>query len=232
MSNEDDFVEKLLQGLPKAPPMSPLEIKRFEKHVDSLVAADAQKTKSKNRNSRFTVAASVMALVAGVAIFTNSSEVINNPTNSGPGPAINSPSPTTSGGGAGTGQEETTGTPESNGSSSGNSGSAPSVNGITKSPAPGSSEKSVPVLDYGIEYTTSESAARSKVSKVATLGDSKLLSSSQISCSVRLGIDEELFAIDRGTYDGEEIEAYYFGKTKESLDIKIVGFGCSLIKDL
>ena len=92
--------------------------------------------------------------------------------------------------------------------------------------------KSVPVLNYGIEYTTSESAARSKVSKVATLGDSKLLSSSQISCSVRLGIDEELFAIDRGTYEGEEIEAYYFGKTKDSLNIKIVGFRCSLIEDL
>lgn len=232
MSNEDDFVEKLLQGLPKAPPMSPLEIKRFEKHVDSLVAADAQKAKSKNWNSRFSLAASVVALVAGVAIFTNSSEVINNPTNSGAGATLTSPSPTTPAEGGNAGQEGTNGTPESNGSSSENDGSAPSVNGITKSPAPGNSDKSVPLLNYGIEYTTGESAARSKVLKVATLGDSKLLSSSQISCSVRLGIDEELFAIDRGTYDGEEIEAYYFGKTKDSLNIKIVGYGCALIKDL
>ena len=39
MTNEDDFVEKLLRDLPKAPPMNKLEIKRFEKHIDSLVAA-------------------------------------------------------------------------------------------------------------------------------------------------------------------------------------------------
>ena len=44
MKNEDDFVEKLLQGLPKAPPMSPLEIKRFEKDMakeKSISASDA-----------------------------------------------------------------------------------------------------------------------------------------------------------------------------------------------
>jgi hypothetical protein len=232
MSNEDDFVEKLLQGLPKAPPMSPLEIKRFEKHVDSLVAQDMQKAKSKGWSTKFSAAASVVALAAGIAIFTNSSEVINPGSNQQPGiiePTSQTSDPT------GVSATPEPSKPNSNNATENNSnngGSNPSVNSITKSPSPQGSTKSVPVLNYGIEYKTDEALAKSKVVKLATLGDSKLLTSAQISCSVRLGIYEELFAIDRGTYDGEDIEAYYFGKAKEALSIKIIGFGCTLIKDL
>ena len=232
MKNEDDFVEKLLQGLPKAPPMSPLEIKRFEKHVDSLVAQDMQKRKPKSWSTKFSAAASVVALAAGIAIFTNSTEVIDPGSNPGPG-VIAPTSQASEPAGGSTAPEPTN--PNSNnstGNDTDNGGSNPSVNGITKSPSPGGSTKSIPLLDYGIEYKTDEALARSKVVKLATLGDSKLLSSAQISCSVGLGIDEDLYAIDRGTYDGEEIEAYYFGKAKESLSIKIVGFGCTLVKDL
>ena len=232
MKNEDDFVEKLLQGLPKAPPMSPLEIKRFEKHVDSLVAQDMQKRKPKSWSTKFSAAASVVALAAGIAIFTNSSEVVNPGSNPQPGVTAPTSQASEPAGGSTTPVPSNPNSNNSNGNNTNNGGSNPSVNTITKSPSPGGSTKSVPVLDYGIEYKTDESAARSKVLKVATMGDSKLLSSSQISCSVRLGIDEELFAIDKGTYDGEDIEAYYFGKTKESLNIKIVGFGCALIEEL
>jgi hypothetical protein len=232
MSNEDDFVEKLLQGLPKAPPMSPLEIKRFEKHVDSLVAQDMQKAKSKGWSTKFSAAASVVALAAGIAIFTNSSEVINPGSIPQPGAIAPTSQASEPADGSTASEPSNPNTNNSNGNNTNDGGSNPSVNTVTKSPSSGGSANSVPVLNYGIEYKTDEALAKSKVIKSATLGDSKLLSSAQISCSVKLGIDEELFAIDRGTYDGEDIEAYYFGKSKDSLSIKIVGFGCLLVQDL
>ena len=77
MRKEDDFVEKLLKDMPKAPPMNDLEIKRFEKHVASLVESENKKKISKGWGSKFSVAASVVALVAGVAIFADSSKIVN-----------------------------------------------------------------------------------------------------------------------------------------------------------
>ena len=39
-SSDTDFVKKLLKDLPKAPKMSPSDIRRFEKAVDKLTAAE------------------------------------------------------------------------------------------------------------------------------------------------------------------------------------------------
>lgn len=232
MTNEDDFVEKLLKKLPKAPPMSDLEIKRFEKHVDALVAEENKKKVSKGWNSKFSVAASVITLVAGVAIFVDSSEIINPKNSQNPGITSPSSSPTSGTGQGGSSTQgptmpvpkgnDYTGAPEPGKTTYGNS----------QSPKPGEPKGSIPVLNYGFDYQVDEQSARNKVKSDARLGDIKLMKSSQIACSVKLGVDQELYAIDKGTYAGEDIEAFYFGDSKLALKIKIVGYGCELIKTL
>jgi len=229
MTNEDDFVEKLLRDLPKAPPMNDLDIKKFEKHVASLVEAENRMKNSKSWSSKLTVAASIVALVAGVAIFADSSKIIN-PQKS----PIASPSSSAS---APVGQGETSSgdldVPQSNGNGSADTpGTGTTTYGNSQSPKPGRSKESIPVLNYGFDYEVDEQLARSKVKAEARLGDTKLMKSSQIACSIKLGIDEKLFAIDKGTYAGEDIEAFYFGDSKNSLKIKIVGYGCELVNTL
>jgi len=229
MTNDDDFVEKLLKKMPKAPPMNDLEIKRFEKHVESLVQAQAKKEVSKGWTSKFSVAASVVALIAGVAIFADSSKIINPQKTPIPAPSASI------GGTAGqtSTSNENPDVPQSTGSGSDESpGSGAEVYGNNQSPKPGESSGSIPLLNYGFDYEVDAQSARTKVKEDARLGDTKLLKSSQIACSVKLGVDQVLYAIDKGTYAGEDIEAYYFGSSKNSLNIKVVGFGCELIEDL
>jgi hypothetical protein len=229
MTKEDDFVEKLLKEMPKAPPMNDLEIRRFEKHVASLVESENKKKISKGWGSKFSVAASVVALVAGVAIFADSSKIIN-PQKL----PITAPSTSTGGtaGQDGTSNENPD-VPQSTGNGSDESpDSGTEVYGNSQSPKPGESSGSIPVLNYGFDYEADAQSARTKVKADVRLGDTKLLKSSQIACSVKLGIDQDLYAIDKGTYAGEDIEAYYFGSSKSSLNIKVVGFGCELIADL
>lgn len=229
MTNEDDFVEKLLRELPKAPPMNKLEIKRFEKHIDSLVAADKQEKIKKGWNSKLSVAASIVVLVAGIGIFASSPEILNSNNSSNTGIAVpnplNSPSsvdptaPATSGGSTGSSEPE-----------EGDSGST--VYGDGKSPKPGAVRSSVPLLSNGFDYESQATLAKAQALKVATKGDFKLLKSSQIACSVKLGIDQELYAIDKGAYAGEDIEAFYYGESQNSLKIAVVGFGCELVAEL
>jgi len=226
-SNEDDFVEKLLRDLPKAPPMSALEIKRFERHVDSLFTEGTKSNSSRGWTSKLTVAASVVALVAGLAIYTNNSEIIK--------------------GGSKTtlsqGDQDPTAAP-SKSPDAGNEEISPEVKpsiepdseiaeyGNTKSPEAGTKGKSVPVLNTGIDYESDLQLARTKVLPLAKKGDLVKLSSKQLACSVKLDIDKVLYAIDEAEYGGEVIEAYYFGDSKDNLKIKIVRFGCELVTEL
>ncbi len=226
-SNEDDFVEKLLRDLPKAPPMSELDIKRFERQVDSLFTQDAKTNSSRGWTSKLTVAASVVALVAGIAIYTNSSEILTGGSKTTLSQADQDPAALPSK------------SPDSN-----NEDSSPVVKpskepdtgiseyGNTKSPEAGTKGKSVPVLNTGIDYETDVQLARTKVLPLAKLGDLAKLSSKQIACSVKLDIDKVLYAIDNAEYGGEVIEAYYFGYSIGELKIKIVGFGCEELKEL
>ena len=113
-----------------------------------------------------------------------------------------------------------------------NAGDGRTVYGEDGSPTPGANKKSVPILSLGFEYSTELSAARKKVLAQAVKGNLDSLSSAQVSCSVQLGIDESLWAIDEGTYMQENIYAYYFGDSISALKIKIVGNDCNLITDL
>lgn len=222
-SFDDEQVEKLLKGLPKAPPMSPLEVKRFEKQVDTLVASEEGRSQRKSWVPNLSVAASVVALVAGIAIYSGGSDSL--PTSLPGVVASQSPQP-------GTEAPESEGTEVSPGSSKGNDDEDRTVYGQSGTPTPGANKKSVPVLNSNLDYSSSLAAAQKKVSAVAVNGDLDLLSSARVACSIKLGIDEQLWAIDSGTYQGEDIDAYYFGNSASNLSIKIVGFDCALITEL
>ncbi len=222
-SPDDEFVEKLLKGLPKAPPMSPLEVRRFEKQIDLLVAIEKEKTTKRNWIPRLSVAASIVALIAGIAVFSGGSETLQNtvPNVITPdSPATETKSPSKEGGKP---------TPEA---SKENTDDGRTIYGQSSSPSPGEGKKSVPVLRSGFEYLSELSAAKKKILSQAVKGNLDSLSSAQLSCSIQLGIDESLWAIDEGTYMEENIDAYYFGETISGLMIKIVGNDCTLITEL
>lgn len=222
-SFDDEQVEKLLKGLPKAPPMSPLEVKRFEKQIDALVASEKEASQRKSWVPNLSVAASVVALIAGIAIYSGGSNSL--PTSLPGVVASQSPQP-------GTEAPESEGTEVSPGSSKGNDDEDRTVYGQSGTPKPGVNKKSVPVLNSNLDYSSSLAAAQKKVSAVAVKGNFDLLSSARVACSIKLGIDEQLWAIDSGTYQGENIDAYYFGDSASNLSIKIVGFDCNLITEL
>lgn len=222
-SFDDEQVEKLLKGLPKAPPMSPLEVKRFEKQIDALVASEKGRSQRKSWVPNLSVAASVVALVAGIAIYSGGSDSL--PTSLPGVVASQSPQP-------GTEAPESEGSEVSPGSSQGNDDDDRTVYGQSGTPTPGVNKKSVPVLTSNLEYSSNLAAAKKKVSAVAVNGNLDLVSSARVSCSIKLGIDEQLWAIDSGTYQGENIDAYYFGDSASNLSIKIVGFDCTLITEL
>jgi hypothetical protein len=222
-SFDDEQVEKLLKGLPKAPPMSPLEVKRFEKQIDALVASEKEVSQRKSWVPNLSVAASVVAIIAGIAIYSGGSDSL--PTSLPGVVASQSPQP-------GTEAPETEGTEVSPGSSKGNDDEDRTVYGESGTPTPGVNKKSVPVLNSNLDYSSSLAAAQKKVSAVAVKGNLDLISSARVACSIKLGIDEQLWAIDSGTYQGENIDAYYFGDSASNLSIKIVGFDCNLITEL
>lgn len=222
-SFDDERVEKLLKGLPKAPPMSPFEVKRFEKQVDALVASEKEGSQGKSWVPNLSVAASVVALIAGIAIYSGGSDSL--PTSLPGVTATQSPQP-------GTEAPESEGTEVSPESSKGNDEEDRTVYGQSGTPTPGINKKSVPVLNSNLDYSSSLAAAQKKVSAVAVKGNLDLLSSARVACSIKLGIDEQLWAIDSGTYQGENIDAYYFGDSASNLSIKIVGFDCTLITEL
>lgn len=219
--NEDDFVEKLLKDLPKAPPMSALEIKRFEKNIDALVAAGGNRQTKRNWVPAFSVAASVIAVVAGLTIFSGNSEIVKNvvPTVTASESATPEPGSTSKQGASGDkGSKSQNDDRTTYGDSGSNSGA--------------SNKADIPILSTGYEYSTDLQQARAAVAKVAVRGTGNNLSSAQISCSVELGIEKDLWAIDSGTYLGENIQAYYFGEAKNSLRVKIVAMGCKLVENL
>ena len=229
MSNTDDekFVEKLLRDLPKAPEMSPLEIKRFEKQVDLLVANEKGKTDRKRWIPQLSAAASIVILIAGFVVFTDSSGILDDtvpivsPSTdpASPKPVI----PDNENSESDEPDQQNTDTQEPN-TDIGEYGSE-------ESPKPNTPKKGVPVLRTGIDYQTDLDLARAKVLPLVMRGSLINLSSAQIACSVELGIKESLFAIDRGVYAGESVEVYYFGSSKIDLKIKIVSYGCNFVSE-
>ena len=230
MSNADDdkWVEKLLKDLGDEEEMSPLEIKRFEKQVDLWVAHEKEKTRSKRWIPQLSAVASVIVLLVGVAVFTDSSGILDdNAPISSPSTKPVSPTPVSSG-------DTNSGNDESDQQNTDTQEPDTDIGEYDagESSKPNTSKKKVPVLRTGIDYEANLEAARNKVLPLARQGSFNDLSSAQIACSVELGIKDSLYAIDRGTYAGENIEAYYFGSSKTDLKIKIVAYGCSFVAEL
>jgi hypothetical protein len=164
-----------------------------------------------------------VALFAAVAVFSGGNEAIQNISPD----VVSSASPE-----AETNQPSSGNDKESENPPKENTEDGRTVYGENGTSTPGANKKSVPILSSGYEYSTELSAARKKILSLAVKGNLDSLSSAQVSCSIQLGIDESLWAIDEGTYMQENIYAYYFGDSVSTLKIKIVRSDCNLITDL
>ncbi len=232
MSTEnDDFMDDLLKGLPRAEPISEFEIRKFEKLIDQQAA---QFKKSK-RSLGFKIPASIatsLAVAFGTAfLLSNHSQVIN-----AGGGVIQSPAPQTSesatqnGGTASTPAKTVSPKKSKNHSPSQTTSDSTQVfaNSNSSNAQDGSVAKFETNLDYSIDL--------SKIKKVVVLSvkpsSMSLLDNTAQQCAIRQGISESLLAFDKGYFQGQRVSAYYTGLSRNEYKIILVDSDCALVTEL
>lgn len=226
MSDKDDFVEDLFRNLPKAPPMNDLDLKRHEKmilaHVDQMKKEQSRKQGSLYRRfqTQFQLAAGFLVLVGGIGFVTNQSNF-----NTSSEVAISKPTPATPEPGAEPSANSSTKT-ESKPTGSGNSGS---TSGQFKS---NDVEGSEYISNSGMNYQSEIQQIKAKIKLSLKPLTISTISSSYGKCAIELGINEDLLAIDKGTYDGESVLAFFYGNSRADMNIWVVTKSCKKITNL
>lgn len=227
MSKEnDDFVENLLSGLPKAEPISEFELRKFEKMIDRQ-AADYKASK---QTSRFkfptSVAASIAIVFGAVFVLTN-----QNPSTTPSTTVTESGSNAESGNSSSTEDEISTAPVQPN---SGGSDERSSANSgvFGNSEAPENNSGAVPVFNSNLDYSTD----RDRISKLVKLpsapGSTTALQNKVQQCAIKLGISNTFLAYDMGYFLGERAQAYYSGTSKANYQIILVDSECNVITEL
>jgi hypothetical protein len=149
MSKEnDDFVENLLGGLPKAEPISEFEIRKFEKMIDR----QASEYKRSNSSTRFKFPASIaasIAIVFGAAfVLTNQSSV------TGPTTSVTESGSNTESGNSNSSGEELAPAPVQSNSSESAQGSSSESGVFGNSDSSGNQAGSVPIFNSNLDYET------------------------------------------------------------------------------
>ena len=223
MSDKDDFVEDLFRNLPKAPPMSELDLKRHEKmilaHVDQMKKEQARKQGSLygRFQTQFQLAAGFLVLVGGIGFVANQSNF-----NTSSEVAISKPTPATPEPGAEPSKSTSTKT-ESKPTGSNNSGS---TSGQFEANDVESSEY---MSNSGMNYQSELQQIKAKIKLSSKPIAISTISSSYGKCAIELGINERLLGIDKGVYEGENILAFFYGDSKTNFNIWIVSKPCTKI---
>lgn len=223
MSDKDDFVEDLFRNLPKAPPMSELDLRRHEKtilaHVDQMKKEQARKQGSLygRFQTQFQLAAGFLVLVGGIGFVTNQSNF-----NTSSEVAISKPTPATPEPSAESSKSSSTKT-ESKPTGSGNSGS---TSGQFESNYVEGSEY---ISNSGMNYQSEIQQIKAKIKLSSKPIAISTISSSYGKCAIELGINEDLLAIDKGTYDGESVLAFFYGNSRADMNIWVVTKSCKKI---
>jgi len=221
MSNEEDRIRQLLGNLPKAPSMSEIEIKRFEKFIDAQVE-DLKKSKvGSTRNRNFSIAAALILVFSGGAIFASQkNSPLYVPTPPVTSPAISSPQP-------------------SSAPSEGAQPSQPVVKPTTSQIQPnqqfgdgGNKTNSVGLYSTGLAYDGDLAKIKAKVTQSARGSIFESLSESERNCAIQQGADNGLLAFDRGTYQGAPAYAFYTGKSLATARIVLTDESCVLLDQL
>jgi hypothetical protein len=210
--NEEDQVKKILNNLPKAPPMTEFELKKFEKFIDLKISELKTTTQPANRFRNFSVAAAIVLVVGGGALFVNQGKnvvknsVIQHPTQEPTNQVVSPSTPAIS----------ATPSPKQNPRKSDSEQLL--SNGEKNSPKAG-------LYKTGLDYETQLSDAINKVTKP----DKNVLDSVSKkirNCAISQGIVKSTVAFDYGTYQGEPIYAFYTGKLNPPTEIVITDESC------
>lgn len=227
MKNEEhEFVDRLLEGLPKAPPRTKIEQRRMEKFIDEQIAtlkverAQAHKSIYLRFQSQFQLAAGFLVVVGGVAFAlnysgTSSTSIVAQPTPAAsPTNSVATPAPS-----------ETASNNAGQNSGTGNSGSEFFEN-ETKSP------NSVPnIFNTGLDYSTSLAVAKARITPKLAPISLGAMSPGDKNCVIKQGVDEVL-AIDHAKYDGQKSTIIYFKNVAGLLRLLVVDTACNKITTL
>lgn len=220
MTKKDDFVEDLFRDLPKSKQMSEIELKRHEKLI--LQRIEEMKLERVKKHSsiygrfqkQFQLAAAFLVAVAGIGF------VINQSSTTGKSEleiAISKPSPADE---------------NENKSPSNNSGE---IEKPTKSVG-GSDQfevtepaKNKYLFSTGLDYETQLSEIKSIIKLSPTPVEISKIAAAYGKCAIELGINENLFAVDKGFYGGQSALAFYSRGPGSQQQILIVSNSCQLI---
>jgi hypothetical protein len=224
MSNsEEERIKKLLNDLPKAPPMSEIEIKRFEKFIDVQVEGLKSSKSTSTRNRNFSIAAALVLVVGGGAIFASQNNSLLKGTNLAP---TSVSSPTNAPSAASTANSNPGGT-NSNPDQSHSQGSPNQVYGDSESKKPIAG-----IYMTGLAYDGDLTKIRAIVKK--SDGGSLLsrLTNNERNCAIQQGVGNELIAFDIGTYQSAPTYAFFTGKEIADATILLTDESCVVLDQI
>ena len=230
MPEKDDFVEDLFRNLPKAPPMSELDLKRHEKMIRSHIA-EMKREQDKKEGSifgrfqtQFQLAAGFLVVVGGISFATNqgifdskNDLVISMPTPEKPG--------------AGSEATEDVGQ-ENSGTSQTPKPKNPEEVEEFESGATNQSDINKFINNTGLDYQSDFQQAKQLVKISSSPLSISELPQAYGKCAIKLGINKELLGIDKGKFGDLSVLAFYYGSSKNTASIWIVEKPCSKLENL
>jgi len=230
MSKEnDEFVENLLKGLPKAEPISEFELHRFEKMIDHQAAEYKRSHKTSRLKLPTSIAASIAIVFGAVFVLTNQNPVTE-PTSSVTESAapisteesnnLNSTDPDVS---PQPSQSNSVGKADESGSQSGV---------FRNSESAGNEAGKVAGFNSNLDYVTDRDQISEIVIIAFTPKNMSSLQNKAQQCALKLGVSKSLLAYDSGYFQGQRIHAYYSGKSKNEYKIILVDSDCNVLSEL
>jgi hypothetical protein len=235
MAKNNDEIESLFRNLPKAPAFSEIERKHQEKLIRAYVADMAKEERVKQNSllkrfpSQFSLAAGFIVLVAGISfalnqdIFETKEDLsITMPIPENQGPSSTEPK----------NLEQENSEPSQP--------SSPRKPGTTdqggveefESAATNGLDLDKFINNSGLDYLGDIGKVKQAV-KISALPISiSEIPQSYGKCAIQLGINKELLGIDKGSYDGVSVLAFYYGRSKSTASIWIVEKPCTKLQNI
>jgi hypothetical protein len=224
MSETDDFVERLFRNLPKSKPISQIELKQQEK----LVLAQIEQMKHQGASQRdsiylrfqrqFQLVAGFLVATGGLALVIYQSSQSNNNLDFAVKPVSPTNSPSTSPNNSSNGGQS--GTPN-------NSSANQPVDGTQFEI--GQQEIQNFINNLGLDYKTELGKIKSSIKLSSSPIIISTIPANYGKCAIELGVNENLLAVDRGTYEGEGVLAFFYGSSRSDLQIIIASKKCTEI---
>jgi hypothetical protein len=227
MSKEnDDFVENLLSGLPKAEPISEFELRKFEKMIDRQAAEYKASKKMSRYKFPASVAASIAIVFGAAFVLTNQNPALT------PSTTVTKPGSNTESSNTNSTDNQVSPVPtQSNPSKSTQTGSAEGEV-FGDSGSAGNKSKMVPIFNSNLDYATELNLINEIVVVAPAPKDISSLEDKFQQCAIKLGISRSILAFDKGYFQGERASAYFSGSDKSNYKIILVDSECTLLSEI